>query len=244
MKLLVSVSDDTEAAAALAGGADIIDAKDPANGALGAVSLEVLRGIVAAVDGERLVTAALGDAIDEGSIEHAAHAYATAGAKLVKIGFAGVSSRTCIETLITAAMHGAAHHSGVVAVAYADADRADSLDPRVIVDAAANAGAAGVLLDTADKQGPGLRALMPATALASWVATAHDGALIVALAGKLAAGDLEFVREAGADIAGVRGAACEGGRTGRVVAERVRRLQAAVRRSTPAPAPDPAAACG
>lgn len=224
MKLLVSVSDGDEAAAALAGGADIIDAKDPANGALAAVSLDVLRKIVSAVNGGRTVTAALGDAIDEGSIEHAAHAYATTGAKLVKIGFASVSSRARVEALITAAMHGAAHYSGVVAVAYADADRAGSLEPRIIVDAAANAGAAGVLLDTVDKHGPGLRALMPRAALASWVATAHDAGLIVALAGKLAAEDLTFVRDTGADIAGVRGAACEGGRCGRIAMERVRLL--------------------
>jgi uncharacterized protein (UPF0264 family) len=36
------------------------------------------------------------------------------------------------------------------------------------------------------------------------------------------------VRDAGADIAGVRGAACENGRTGRVSADRVRLLQLAV----------------
>jgi uncharacterized protein (UPF0264 family) len=244
MRLLVSVSDAFDATAAVDGGADFVDAKDPSAGALGAVSLGVFREIVAAVNGARTVTAALGDAIDEGSIEHAARAYATAGARLVKIGFACVSSRARVEALLAAAMRGAGHHSEVVAVAYADADRAGSLEPRVIVDAAANAGAAGVLLDTADKHGPGLRALMPPRALASWVATAHDAGLIVALAGRLAACDLECVREAGADIAGVRGAACEGGRTGRIVTERVRRLQTAVRRSTPAPAPDPAAACG
>ena len=40
-------------------------------------------------------------------------------------------------------------------MAYADADRAASPDPRAIVDAAASAGATGVLLDTADKHGPG-----------------------------------------------------------------------------------------
>jgi uncharacterized protein (UPF0264 family) len=101
-----------------------------------------------------------------------------------------------------------------------------------------------VLLDTADKQGPGLRRLMSATALTSWTAAAHDAGLRVALAGQLSIDDLEFVKDAGADIAGVRGAACEGGRTGRVAAGRVRLLQAAVRRSGPAPAPDPVAACG
>jgi hypothetical protein len=46
----------------------------------------------------------------------------------------------------------------------------------------------------------------------------------VALAGKLQADDLAFVRDAGADIAGVRGAACDGARTGRVSAEKVRQL--------------------
>jgi uncharacterized protein (UPF0264 family) len=41
----------------------------------------------------------------------------------------------------------------------------------------------------------------------------------------LQADDLGFVRDAGADIAGVRGAACEGGRTGRVTADKVRALR-------------------
>ena len=51
-----------EAAAALAGGADIIDAKNPLAGALGAVSETTLREIAAAVAGWRPVTAALGSA--------------------------------------------------------------------------------------------------------------------------------------------------------------------------------------
>ena len=45
MQLLVSVTDAIEAAAALDGGADIIDAKDPASGALGAVTVDVFRDI-------------------------------------------------------------------------------------------------------------------------------------------------------------------------------------------------------
>jgi uncharacterized protein (UPF0264 family) len=82
-----------------------------------------------------------------------------------------------------------------------------------------------LLLDTSDKSGPGLRELMTAVALARWVARAHEAGLLVALAGKLTADDLAFVRDAGADIAGVRGAACEGGRTGRVSSERVALLR-------------------
>ena len=79
MRLLISVANAAEASAALAGGADIIDAKDPLAGALGAVSVEVLREIHAAVAGARPVTAALGEASREAAIERAAAAFAEAG---------------------------------------------------------------------------------------------------------------------------------------------------------------------
>ena len=243
MKLLVSVRNAIDASAALDGGADIIDAKEPASGALGAVDLDTFERIVAEVAGARTVTAALGDAEDERAIACTAEAYATAGARLVKIGFAGIASRTRVASLLAAARDGAATHAGVVATAYADADRVASLDPFAMIDAAAKAGVTGILLDTADKQGPGLTGLMSQERLSSWVRTAHDARLLVALAGKLTADDLGYVSDAGADIVGVRGAACDRGRTGQIVAARVRALRSAVaRRSALAPAPDPVSA--
>jgi uncharacterized protein (UPF0264 family) len=247
MRLLVSVSCAAEASAALAGGADVIDAKDPLAGALGAVSAEVLREIHAIVGGRRPVTAALGDAADEAAIECAARTFAAAGAALVKVGFAGIDCADRVATLTAAAVRGASAGSdggaAVVAVAYADADRVASLAPPFLVEVAARAGAQGVLLDTADKSGPGLSELVEPRTLAAWVSEAHDAGLLVALAGKLTAADLTFVRDAGADIAGVRGAACDGGRTGRVAAEKVRLLRvlggpaAAARRARPPDSP-------
>ena len=53
MRLLVSVRAAAEVAPALAGGADIIDAKEPARGSLGAVSPTRLREIAAAGAAER-----------------------------------------------------------------------------------------------------------------------------------------------------------------------------------------------
>ena len=51
MKLLVSVSNADEAFAAVEGGADIIDAKDPSRGALGPVSPEAfLKSAASALD--------------------------------------------------------------------------------------------------------------------------------------------------------------------------------------------------
>lgn len=231
MRLLVSVTSAVEALAALSGGADLIDAKDPASGPLGAVSVDVLREIVAAVAGDRPVTAALGDASQEDAIARAAGEFAAAGAAFVKVGFAGIAGSDRVAALIAAAVRGVTGgfdgNADVVAVAYADADRARSIAPRRLAEMAAFAGARGVLLDTCDKGGGGLRELIAPRALSAWVAAAHDAGLIVALAGRLAASDLPFVRDAGADIAGVRGAACEGGRTGRVTAGRVRRLRSA-----------------
>ena len=219
MQLLVSVRDEIEAEAAVAGGADIIDAKEPLAGALGAVSCEVLRAIVAAVRGARPVTAALGDAADDHTVERDARAFVAAGATLVKIGFAGVTARTRVEALIAAAVRGAGAH--VIAVAYADHERAGTAPTDVILDAAVHAGAAGLLIDTAHKSGPGLLAVMPADAIADTVARVRGAGLIAVLAGRLTAADLSIVRNTGADIAGVRGAACDEGRTGYISAARV-----------------------
>jgi len=244
MRLLVSVANGDEAAAALAGGADIIDAKDPAAGPLGAVTIAVLCEISrtvkvraagdAAAGGARLLTAALGDAANEDAVERAACASASAGAKLVKVGFAGIAASARARSLLSAAMRGATAGSGggcgVVAVAYADADEVASLRADDLLDAAAATGAAGVLLDTANKNGRGVRGLLSQEALAAWIARAHQAGLLVAVAGRLQTDDLEFVRNAGADIAGVRGAACDGGRTGRVSSRRVRALQQALQR--------------
>jgi uncharacterized protein (UPF0264 family) len=223
VQLLVSVSNAGEAAAAVAGGTDIVDAKDPHAGALGAVAPVVLCEIRKAVAGAQTLSAAAGDAVNETAAEAAARALTAAGAAFVKVGFAGVEDSGRVLGLVAATVRGALR---VVAVAYADAANAGSLTHDAITEAAARGGAAGVLLDTADKDGPALRELMTRSALASWVSRAHGANLFVAVAGKLTAEDLAFVRDAGADIAGVRGAACEGGRQGRVSVDRVRRLRA------------------
>jgi uncharacterized protein (UPF0264 family) len=255
MRLLVSVAAAAEVAAALEGGADLIDAKDPRRGPLGPVSIDALRRIHAACARARPVSAALGDATSEAAIEDDARTFCAAGAAFVKIGFADHACVKRVELLLAAAVRGARaarnpeptadapllvpaagdedpsatdrrRIGGVIAVAYADADRTTTIGFADLIQVAARAGAAGVLLDTADKRGPGLRALVAPDALAAWISRAHGEGLLVAIAGRLTADDLPFVRDAGADIAGVRGAACDDGRTGRVASAKVRALRA------------------
>ena len=158
MQLLVSVANSAEARHAVDGGADLIDAKDPSAGALGAVSLDTLRQIHAVVAGRRLSTAALGDAEDEKTIERAAFDYGSIGVGFVKVGFAGITDISRVERLLVAAVRGVRAtdrpRCGVVAVAYADTGGATSVDPTALTDIAARTGATGVLLDTAKKTGP------------------------------------------------------------------------------------------
>lgn len=207
MHLLVSVADAADASAAVEGGADIIDAKDPARGALGPVSPRTLAAIIASVAGRRPVSAALGDG-----------AIAPVGS-LAPVAFAKVTRPRAV--------------AGCAMVLAAFADRCW----RDVIAMAAQCGAHGVLLDTSDKDGPGLFRLMDEDSIGQWVETAHAAGLTAALAGRLTAEDLPKAAALGADIAGVRGAACDGGRGGRVSAERVRALASVARRGiAPMPA--------
>jgi uncharacterized protein (UPF0264 family) len=232
MRLLVSVASAADAVAALAGGADLIDAKDPLAGALGPVTEDELRAIHDAVGRRRPVTAALGDAADEEATEHAARAAAAIGVAFVKIGFAGITSGERVTALTAAAVRGARDgHPActVVAVTYADGGPA-CLAMSELRRAAASGGARGLLLDTADKAGAGVRGYLDTASLATWIAQAHEVGLFAAVAGKLTLEDLPIVRACHADIAGVRGAACCGGRSGPVEVTRVQALRQASRR--------------
>jgi uncharacterized protein (UPF0264 family) len=224
MQLLVSAASAADAIAALDGGAAYVDAKAPAAGALGPVTFDVFRVIAAAVGGRRPLTAAMGDASSPASVETDAQMFASLGASLVKLGFDGITVPSDASALADAAVNGARRHgAGVVLVAYADRTH-EAVSPAALLDVASSAGAAGVLLDTADKRGPRLTELVSPAWLTAWVARAHRRSLTVALAGRLQAGDLPIVRQCGADVAGVRGAACRGGREGVVEAARVRVL--------------------
>ncbi|MBV9124193.1 MAG: hypothetical protein JO112_12620, partial [Planctomycetes bacterium] len=63
--LLVSVRSAVEAEAALAGGATLIDVKEPAHGSLGRALDAILEEVVACVGGQCPVSAALGELREE-----------------------------------------------------------------------------------------------------------------------------------------------------------------------------------
>ena len=222
MRLLISVRNASEARAALAGGADIIDAKEPLNGPLGAVSSDVLHRIAVAVGNEAPVSAALGDLWEHDLVARAVAAHRSAVA-FVKVGFARMDGRQQRQEDVMSIAR-AARPSALVLVAYADFDVADAPPPAEILTLATHLKPAGLLLDTYDKGGAGLTSLMPACTLATFVSRAKASGCFVALAGKLTLEDVETVHDIGADVIGLRGAACDGGRDGVVTSSRVRAL--------------------
>ena len=233
LRLLVSVVDAVEAREAAAAGADIVDVKNPAEGSLGAPSPSVIAAVRAAVPAELPVSAAIGDMPNlPGTAGLAALGAARSGAVFVKVGLWGVSSESEAVDLLRAVRDGAAGVSGamVVAGAYADARRVPHapLAPEALPRVARAAGVDMCLLDTAVKDGRGLLDWLSPEALTALVDEAHELRLEVALAGALRAEDLPVVGATGADIVGVRSAACAGGRrTGPLDPARVRALRAA-----------------
>jgi uncharacterized protein (UPF0264 family) len=239
LKLLVSVVDAGEARLAAAAGADIIDVKNPAEGSLGAPAPAVIAGVRAAVPGELAVSAAIGDMPDlPGTAALAALGAARSGASFVKVGLWGVSTEAQAVVLLGAVRDAIADVPGtvVVAGAYADAQRVAHapLAPELLPGVAQAAGVEVCLLDTAVKDGRGLLDWLSPDALTALVADAHDAGLQVALAGALRAEDLPVVGATGADIAGVRSAACsDHQRSGPLDAGRVRALRAACAATPP-----------
>nr|MBA3659093.1 hypothetical protein [Gemmatimonadales bacterium] len=211
MRLLVSVRSAEEAVEAVAGGAEIIDAKEPARGPLGQVEPAVGRRILAALAPTTAFSAALGDPPTAALVAAAVEAVPSVtrtGPVLLKIGLAGAATRRTARERLAWARDAVARHastSGLIVVAYADAAAADAPPPAAVLDLAAEAEAAGVLMDTWNKSGPGLLELRDIGHLTLWVGSAERAGLTTALAGRLTLADLERVVETGAGIVGVRG---------------------------------------
>ncbi len=219
--------------AALAGGADIVDAKDPARGALGAMEPDRLARVLDRVPGSVPFSAALGDPADAAAAATLIERLplrARAAPTYVKLGVAAVGSARAAERMLRAGVEAAGRKPGrplLIAVAYADA-APHGLGPERIAELAWRAGASGVLVDTMLKETGSLLDSFPVARLRTWVTDARGLGLLVALAGRLDRPELQKVASAGADVVGVRGAACEGGREGRVSTPLVRRLRDAL----------------
>jgi uncharacterized protein (UPF0264 family) len=237
MRLLVSVRSAAEVDAAVAGGAEIVDAKEPSRGSLGAVSPAALRAIAGALPPGTPLSVALGDPADARAVAQAVASLdglvPRAGETFVKLGLAWVEGIDRAEELVAAAVAAASRSPvlpEVVVVAYADHAVVGGPSRDRVIELAARAGARGVLLDTGIKDGRDLFDHVDPPGLRRWILAAQRSGLLAAVAGSLTEEGVRRLADQPADVAGVRGAACSGGRDGVVVEDRVRRLRLAVDR--------------
>src|SRR5215218_479707 len=87
-RLLASVANEAELVVAMGHGADLVDLKNPAQGALGAWPLPDVRSAVASIGGRCPCSATIGDLpMVAGPLLAAARQMAATGVDIVKLGF-------------------------------------------------------------------------------------------------------------------------------------------------------------
>jgi uncharacterized protein (UPF0264 family) len=229
MLLMVSVINPEEVPTAISGGADILDVKNPLEGSLGAQFPHILQEVRAITPYTVKVSAAIGDVPNlPGTVSLAALGAASCGVDYVKVGLYGPGSEEEAIYLLRAVRQAVEGFPAVrvIAAGYADARRCGTLDPHWLPGIARKAEIAGCLLDTYIKDGHNLFDFLDPATLGALAAEAHASGLLFALAGALQAEHLCQVQEVGADVVGVRTAACRGNqRNGRLDGERIELLR-------------------
>jgi (5-formylfuran-3-yl)methyl phosphate synthase len=191
-RLLVSVRDPAEAEVARLAGADLIDAKDPERGALGALDPGTVREIVARVSG-----GAATSAVAEPTCDGVA-AMAATGVDWVKTGLDAARRRDVALADLAALAPGR-----LIAVLFAEDGPAAEF-----VDGLAAAGFAGAMIDTAGKRGARLPDLAAPEDLAAFTAACRARGLMSGLAGSLRTIDIAGLAAHRPDYLGFRGGLC------------------------------------
>ena len=218
--MLASVCSADEARLALQSWADVIDCKNPREGALGALPPETISRIAAEVDGERPISATTGDLVcGVQRLREAVTITADCGVDYVKFG---LFDRQTAAAQIDGLQRQAARQE-LIAVCFAD-----RVDPTPLLPRLAGAGIRGVMLDTADKYAGRLTELWGGPRLADFVAAAHTQGLLCGLAGRLTQADIPLLLPLQSDYLGFRSALCRGDRQGHLDAVAMMRVRAAI----------------
>jgi uncharacterized protein (UPF0264 family) len=229
MKLLVSPRSVREARKAVEGGADIIDVKNPKEGSLGANFPWVIKDVLDVIPQGVESSATIGDlAFKPGTASLAALGLSSLALDYMKGGFHGFKTTEQAAEMASAlakAVEGS--KCKLIIAGYADFQEIGSISPLELPKIASDAGARGVMIDTAQKSGWGLFDFMAPDAVKEFIDLAHHHGLICALAGSLKKDDVLMLQDMGADIAGVRGAVCSGGDRvgGTISTEKVKKLK-------------------
>jgi uncharacterized protein (UPF0264 family) len=241
-RLLVSVRNAAEAEAALAGGCDVLDVKEPARGPLGMADFATIAEVVARVQDLKSsvpISAALGEVVEWE--EKRPMLRLPVPVTYQKLGTAGLGTdanwalrfaklkQQCATDGRTTPRGREPEPEKWIAVGYADWEEARAPCPEDVIAGARECGCAGVLIDTFSKEHGGLFNWLRPARLESVAARARRNGLEFALAGRLQVNDLPRLARVVPDIVGIRSAACRAGiRTGEIDSAAVRRFRDAL----------------
>jgi uncharacterized protein (UPF0264 family) len=222
-QLLVSVRDADEATTALVSGAHLIDVKEPQRGSLGAADLETVEAIVRVVNERVSVSVALGELLE---IDATAFARVPRGVRYAKVGLAGCANvcdwaahwQQCLEHLPSDVIP--------VAVVYADQMAAAAPPAHSIIREAARLHCGAVLVDTWQKRAGNLLDHWSVQQVHEFVSDVGSQGMLSVVAGSLTIASLGTILPTRPDVIAVRGAACQGDRTGKIVGMKVEQLRA------------------
>lgn len=200
VKMLASVSSLDEAALALSAGVDIIDLKDPNQGALGALAMGEIANIVKLVDGRSPVSATIGDLSVLEEVVKAIDSTARTGVDIIKIGFFEIMDYQALVQAVSPLIKG----KKIIAVLFADGLYDFSVLPLL-----QSAGFYGVMLDTANKNGQHLLNYIDIQTLSAFILQAKQLKLEVGLAGALRESQVEALTTLQPNYLGFRSALCE-----------------------------------
>ncbi|MGH8559069.1 MAG: (5-formylfuran-3-yl)methyl phosphate synthase [Methylococcales bacterium] len=223
--MLASVSNLDEAIMVQAAGADIIDLKAPAKGALGALQTDTVEEIVKQLKPATVISATIGDLpMQPEIVQHAVDKMWATGVDYVKIGlFPGGDWISSIAVLKARTSAGAR----LIAVFFADCDPDTKWFSNL-----ASSGFSGVMLDTRNKRAGSLRQILNRDQLAHFVKRARQYNLLCGLAGSLRSEDIDPLLDLSPDYLGFRGALCiDRNRLGCLDPEAIRSIRDKIGRS-------------
>ncbi|WP_419581426.1 (5-formylfuran-3-yl)methyl phosphate synthase [Stieleria magnilauensis] len=228
---LVSVRDLVEATRAVEFDVDILDLKEPDRGALAPVGVQIWQQLArqtacwsTAGKDAPMLSAALGESDQAvGLADQVPPQFAFA-----KAGPSGCNKPDQIRGMWEAVEKRIPDPVELVAVAYADHRSADCLPAEAILDLAARHGFRRILLDTFEKNGRSSIDLMTAQRLSNFGRQAYRRQLWWSLAGSITLGHVSGIAELipppefRPNCFAVRGAVCDGDRTGTLSPDKMR----------------------
>lgn len=200
--MLASVNSLEEARIVLQTGVDIIDLKQPASGALGALDTDTVRKIVNLVQNSCPVSATVGDLpMQADTVIKAIKQMADTGVDYIKLGFFPYGDT---ESTLTKLAELDELNVNLIAVLFAD-----SQSEWFLLEKLKDAGFHGVMLDTQNKGQGSLTDILTLTQIKQFIDIAKQQQLLTGLAGSLRFEDISKLQPMQADYLGFRGALCQ-----------------------------------